>query len=189
MKNVTALLLIDIQNDYFPGGRMELTGSEEAARKAATVLQYFRNARLPVIHIAHESVREGATFFLRGTDGQRIHTLVQPQDGETVITKNYPNSFLKTPLLDTLQQLGITELVITGMMTHMCVDATTRAAKDLGFSCTLIHDATATRDLSFAGVQVPAVLVQAAFTAALGYICNAVEDTERVVRTLSGAAA
>ena len=188
MKNVTALLLIDIQNDYFPGGTMELAGSEEAARKAANVLQYFRNARLPVIHIAHESVREGATFFFPGTNGQRIHSLVQPQDGETVITKNFPNSFLKTPLLETLQQLGITQLIITGMMTHMCVDATTRAAKDLGFSCTLIHDATATRDLSFAGVQVPAAQVQTAFTAALGFICDAVLDVNGIVQSATGTA-
>ena len=186
MKNAPALLLIDIQNDYFPCGRMELTGAEKAAANASEILQYFRNEQLPVIHIAHESVREGATFFLPETVGQRIHTLVQPLEGETVITKNFPNSFLKTPLLETLQRRGITQLVIAGMMTHMCVDATTRAAKDLGFACTLIHDATATRDLTFAGDLVPAAHVQTAFIAALGFICDTVIDTGGIIKGTAG---
>ena len=181
MKNSTAFLLIDIQNDYFPGGRMELVGATEAAYKAAQVLQCFREKQMPAIHIAHESLSEGATFFLPGTDGQRINNVVLPLEGEMVVTKNFPNSFLKTPLLDVLRQLGITHLVIAGMMTHMCVDATARAAKDLGFNCTLIHDATATRDLSFLGVQAPAAQVQAAFTAALASICDAVKSAGDVI--------
>ena len=185
MNNSTALLVIDIQNDYFPGGRMELSGALQAALQAATVLRAFRGGRLPVIHIAHESVREGAKFFLPGTQGQRIHDLVLPLEGETVVIKNHPNSFLQTQLSDVLQELGITHLVIAGMMTHMCIDATARAAKDLGFSCTLVHDATATRDLSFMGEQVPAVQVQAAFTAALANICDAVKDAADVVQSVN----
>jgi nicotinamidase-related amidase len=177
MKNSTALLLIDIQNDYFSGGKMELCGAEEAARNASSLLQYFREKQLPVVHVAHESVQQGAFFFLPGTEGQRIHPLVLPREGETVITKNFPNSFLKTPLLELLRQLGITRLIIAGMMTHMCVDATTRAAKDLGFACILVQDATATRELTFAGQQVAASQVQAAFMAALSTICDAVHIT------------
>lgn len=184
MKNATALLLIDIQNDYFPGGRMELNGAREAALQAAAVLQGFRAGRLPVIHIAHESAREGATFFLPGTEGQRIHDLVPPVDGERVVTKHFPNSFHQTSLTELLRRLGVAELLIAGMMTHMCVDATLRAAKDLGFVCRLIHDATATRDLSFGGVQVAATRVQAAFIAALASICDGVESAEEAVRSL-----
>jgi nicotinamidase-related amidase len=104
-----------------------------------------------------------------------------------VVTKHFPNSFLKTPLLDRLRQLEVTHLVIAGMMTHMCVDATVRAATDLGFACTLVHDATATRDLSFAGKQVPAVQVQAAFTAALASLCEAVKSADEVVLSLEKA--
>lgn len=185
MKNSTALLLIDIQNDYFPGGRMELVGAKDAADKAAEVLQCFRERRMPVMHIAHESVREGASFFLPGTEGQQIHDLVLPWEGETVVTKNFPNSFLKTSLLDMLRQLEISQLVIAGMMTHMCVDATVRAAKDLGFACILIHDATATRDLTFDKKRVQAVHVQAAFTAALASICDEVKSAGEAVRSLT----
>ena len=90
-----------------------------------------------------------------------------PHAGETVLQKNFPNSFRETPLLEHLRRHEVTRLVIAGMMTQMCIDTTVRAAADLGFDCTLAHDACATRDLSFGGVTVPAASVQAAFLAAL----------------------
>ena len=163
----TAFLLIDIQNDYFPGGNMELSGSLEASLCAREVLDFFRKKAMPVIHVRHLSVRPGATFFLPGTRGAEIHENVTPLSTETVIEKNYPNSFRDTPLRAILEKEGITRLVIAGMMTHMCVDATTRAAFDHGFACTLIHDACATRQLSFGGETVPAAHVHSAFLAAL----------------------
>jgi nicotinamidase-related amidase len=184
LKTNQALLLIDIQNDYFPGGRMELTGAEEAAGKAAAILSRFRESNLPVIHVAHESLREGATFFLPGTAGQKIHAFVQPLPEEKVIVKNFPNSFVNTPLQETLRKLEITHIILCGMMTHMCVDATARAAKDLGFTVTLVHDATATRDLTFAKAHVAASHVQTAFSAALSVVCDAVTDTDRILTTL-----
>lgn len=163
-----ALLLIDIQNDYFPGGAMELVGAEAAGRKAGELLADFRERRLPVIHIRHLSTRPDATFFLPGTAGAEIHPCVAPKAGEQVFQKHYPNAFRDTELLLYLQQHGIVNLVIAGMMTHMCVDTTVRAAFDLGFSCTLAHDACATRDLSFNGKTVSADQVQTAYLAALG---------------------
>lgn len=187
MTNRLALVLIDLQNDYFPDGKMELTGALKAAQNASKILHFFRANQLPIVHIAHESVQKGATFFLPGTEGRKIHPLVFPRQDETVITKNYPNSFLKTSLLETLQQQEADHLIIVGMMTHMCVDSTTRAAKDLGFACTLVHDATATRDLAFAGTTVPAGQVQAAFVAALTNICDAVKDTATMVMGLPAA--
>jgi len=162
-----ALLLIDIQNDYFAGGAMELVGSEEAGRRAGALLARFREKRLPIIHVQHVSTRPGATFFLPDTRGVRIHDCVAPADGETVIRKHYPNSFRETPLLEHLQGLQAGQLVIAGMMTHMCVDSTTRAAADLGFQCLLAHDACATRALAFSGKTIPAEQVHTAFLAAL----------------------
>lgn len=185
MQDSPALLLIDIQNDYFPGGKMELNGAEAAARQAAKVLQCFRDRRLPIVHIAHEGVRAGATFFLPGTEGQKIHPLVQPQTGESVLTKNFPNSFLGTSLLELLRRLAVSRLVVVGMMTHMCVDATARAAKDLGLHCTLVHDATATRDLAFAGKPVAAAQVQSAFIAALSSVCDAVLSADESICNLT----
>jgi nicotinamidase-related amidase len=163
----TALLIIDIQNDYFPGGRMELVGSPAASLEAKALLQAFRARGLPVIHVQHLSTRPGATFFLPDTEGVRIHESVQPAAGETVVTKHFPNAFRETGLAETLRERGIDALVIAGMMSHMCIDTSTRAAADAGFACTLAHDACATRDLAFGGATIPAAQVHAAFMAAM----------------------
>lgn len=180
----TALLLIDIQNDYFPGGAMELVGSREAGEQAGTLLAAFRDKGLPVIHVQHISTRAGATFFLPDTPGIEIHSCVAPREGETVVRKHFPNGFRETPLLAHLRERGITRLVIGGMMTHMCVDTTTRAAADLGFECVLAHDACATRALAFGGSTVAAADVQTAFMASLNGAFARVQSTAEVCAQL-----
>jgi nicotinamidase-related amidase len=175
----TALLIIDIQNDYFPGGAMELEGADAAGAKAGAALEKFRKHGDPVIHVRHLSVRPGSTFFLPGTKGAEIHASVSPRDVETVIEKNFPNSFRGTKLEQTLKESGVKNLVIAGMMTHMCVDATVRHAADLGYKITLLGDACATRAQSYAGEQVPARQVHAAFLAALnGFYAKVVPSHE-----------
>ncbi len=166
----TALILIDIQNDYFPGGKMELEGSIEASLGAKTLLSAFREKGLPLIHIQHVSVRPGATFFIPDTKGVKFYENVEPRRHETVIQKIYPNSFRNTSLLECLEKESIKHLVITGMMTHMCVDATTRAAFDYGFKCTVVWDACATKSLSFDDRIIPATHVHGAFLAALNNV-------------------
>jgi nicotinamidase-related amidase len=163
----TALLLIDIQNDYFPGGKMELVEPLAAAKKAAALLQCFRDHRQPAIHIQHISTRPGATFFLPGDRGSDIHDAVAHFEGEPLVQKHYPNAFRETHLLELLQSWQTERLIITGMMTHMCVDATARAAVDLGFRIIVAEDACATRDLSYGDVTIPAGMVHKAFLAAL----------------------
>ncbi len=163
----TALILIDIQNDYFPGGRMELEGPLEAAGQARRLLEDFRRRGWPTVHIRHVSVRPGATFFLPETEGVNLHTSIAPLDGETIIEKHYPNSFRETTLLEHLRGLGAERLVVCGMMTHMCVDASVRAAADLGYPVLLAADACATRALTYGDTTVPADHVHRAFLAAL----------------------
>ena len=175
----TALLVIDIQNDYFPGGAMELEGADAAGAKAAAAVEKFRNNGNAVIHVRHLSVRPGSTFFLPGTRGAEIHELVAPRANETVVEKNFPNSFRATNLEQTLKRLGVKNLVVAGMMTHMCVDATVRQAADLGYKITLLGDACATRAQSYGGEQVPARQVHAAFLAALnGFYAKVVASHE-----------
>jgi nicotinamidase-related amidase len=175
----TALLIIDIQNDYFPGGAMELEGADAAGAKAGAALEKFRKNGNPVIHVQHLSVRPGSTFFLPGTKGAEIHPSVSPREVETVIEKNFPNSFRGTKLEQTLKDSGVKNLVVAGMMTHMCVDATVRHAADLGYKITLLGDACATRAQSYAGEQVPARQVHAAFLAALnGFYAKVVPSHE-----------
>ncbi len=162
------LLLIDFQNDYFPGGAMELAGIEEAAGKAAGLLGRAREQGVPVFHAQHVSLQPEATFFRPHTKGAEIDTRVTPVTGEPVTLKHFPNAFRETPLAGALRAAGVDGLFICGAMTHMCIDATTRAAFDLGFHCTVIDDACATRDLTFAGRTIAAGDVHGAFLAALG---------------------
>lgn len=162
-----ALVLIDLQNDYFAGGRMELVGAEPAVQQAATLLETFRRASLPVFHIQHISTRAGATFFLPDTEGAEIHAAVRPGSGERVIVKHFPSAFRETDLQAALREAGVSQIVFAGMMTHMCVDTTVRAAADLGFQCSLAHDACATKNLQFGTSQVTAESVQLAYLAAL----------------------
>jgi len=161
------LMLIDIQNDYFAGGNMELVAMEQAAQNAGLLLRKFRKEQLPIVHIQHVSKRPGATFFLPNTKGVEIHELVAPQSGEAVIEKYFPNSFRDTDLLNILKRLGVEDVVICGAMSHMCVDATTRAAFDFGLRCTVVEDACATRNLVHKGMIIEAGVVHGAFMAAL----------------------
>jgi nicotinamidase-related amidase len=167
MADTTALILIDIQNDYFPGGRNPLVGAEAAAKVAQQVLEKSREEHDTVIHVQHISLRPNATFFLPGTPGIEFHPLVAPQAGEIVVQKHHPSSFRETRLLDELRGREVSRLLFCGMMTHMCIDTTVRAACDLGFACTVIGDATATKDLTHGGITVPAAHVQAAYLAGL----------------------
>ncbi|MGD0585598.1 MAG: cysteine hydrolase family protein, partial [Oryzomonas sp.] len=175
------LILVDLQNDYFPGGRMELEGIEEAAAKARELLNEFRKANLPVIHIQHVSSRPDATFFLPDTDGVKINRVVTPQEDETVIVKNFPNSFRDTTLWETLKKERTGSLVICGAMSHMCIDATTRAAFDLGFNCTVAEDACATKDLTFKGRTIKASDVHSSFMAALSAPYAKVIPTKEII--------
>lgn len=134
----SALLLIDIQDFYFPGGKSELVAPEKAATNASFLLDHFRKKNLPVIYVCHNY-----------EPGGKINDLVAPLTTEIIFRKNEVNCFKDTGLPDYLRKSGIDSLVICGMQTHMCVEAAVRAASDLGFSCSLVHDACATKDLKF----------------------------------------
>ena len=165
-----ALLIIDIQNDYFSGGAMELTGMEQAALNAQQILKNCRDKALPVFHVQHLSQRANAHFFIPNTVGSEIHYLVKPHEAETIIRKQYPNSFRETPLHEKLQQKQVNHLIICGAMSHMCIDSTVRAAYDLNYIVTVISDACATKDLSFQNKHISAQNVQLGFMAAINGI-------------------
>ncbi len=174
-----ALVLIDIQKDYFEHGTMTLVGAEEASLNSMKILDKFRSEGLPVIYIQHLATSPKATFFLPQTVGAEIHENIKPTAGEKVIIKHFPNSFRETELLEYLKGRNITDLVICGMMTHMCVDATVRAAKDFGFNCVVISDACATRDLDINGEKVKAAEVQKSFLASFSGFYATVKMTRQ----------
>lgn len=141
----TALLLIDIQDFYFPGGRSALVEPELAAQNAALLLENFRSRKQLVVHIKHQA-----------EVGSDIYHLVEPLASEKVIVKREVNSFLNTDLLFYLKENQIDTVVLSGMQTHMCLEAATRAAHDFGFVVFVIADACATKDLSYKGTIIPA---------------------------------
>jgi len=85
-----ALIIIDIQNDYFGNGAMALVNPEAASNNARLMLDKFRKENLPIVHLQHISLRPGATFFLPGTVGSKTHENVAPLGDEKVIVKHYP---------------------------------------------------------------------------------------------------
>jgi nicotinamidase-related amidase len=163
----TTLLVIDLQNDYFPGGAYPLVGALDAVAVARTVLDRFRTKAAPIVHMQHVWDAPDAEFMRPGTPGIEIHPLVRPADGETLIQKEHPNSFLGTGLAAKLAELGTERLVVLGMMTSMCVDASVRAALDLGFPVIVLADACAAPDLSYGDRVVDGASVHTAFLAAL----------------------
>ncbi|MCU7248890.1 cysteine hydrolase family protein [Pseudomonas koreensis] len=172
-----ALIVVDIQNDYFPQGKWPLVGADAAADNAAQLIAAFREAGDSVVHIRHEFTSTDAPFFTPGSDGAKLHPKVLNRADEPVVLKHFVNSFRETELQAILDEQGIKELVVVGSMSHMCVDGVVRAAADLGYTVTVIHDACATRDLEFNGVSVPAAQVHAAFMSALGFAYASVVST------------
>jgi nicotinamidase-related amidase len=178
------LLIVDVQNFYFPGGALPLTGALEAGRQAQALLEAFRARGWPVVHVLHLGPGQVAPSPDAGEQGYRAHPGVRPRTGEPVIGKREANAFRDTELLATLRRLGTTRLVIVGMQTHMCVEAATRAAADLGFQVTVVHDACATRPLAFQGVEVPAAQVHAAALAAMSGTYARVTSTAALLASL-----
>lgn len=171
------LIVIDLQNEYLPTGKLPLTGIEAAAHNAALAIADARSKGIPVFHIRHEFANGEAPVFVPGTDGVEIQDMVTPAAGEAVIVKNFINSFRETDLRAQLEAKGVEEVIIVGAMSHMCVDACVRAAADMGYPVTVLHDACATLDLTFGGVTVPAAQVHAAMMAAFEFGYGKVQST------------
>ncbi len=163
---------------------MPLENPVEAAVQATKLLAHFRENHLPAVFIQHVSVNPEATSFRPGTPGVSLYASIKTLPAERIVHKHHPNSFRDTNLLELLRAEEVSRLVICGMMTHMCIDATTRAACDYGFACIVAADACATRDLALAGETVPAATVQRAFLAALNGTYGRVMNTDKIVQLI-----
>lgn len=172
-----AILVIDLQNEYFASGKLALTGIEEAADNAARVIAAARTSGDMLVHVHHEVPDPNSPVFTPGSDGVQIHPSVKPEKDEPVILKNHPNAFLKTELKTMLDDQGMEEVVVMGAMSHMCVEATSRAASDFGYKVTVVHDACATMDLEFNGQTIPATQVHATAMAALAFAYANLQST------------
>jgi nicotinamidase-related amidase len=175
------LVVIDIQKDYFPGGRMELVGADAAAGRAQELLSAFRAGGEPIFHVQHVWDEPDAPFFAPDTDGVEIHPTVEPAAGEPLIVKAHANAFLETSLEGDLRAAGVEDVVICGMMTSMCVDASARASADLGFNTSIAGDACAAPDLRSGDEVIPGATVHKTVLAALGSMVADVRDTRAII--------
>ena len=175
----TGLLLIDIQNEYFPGGAYELFKAEETAKKARKVLEVFRHKKLPIFFVQHINCDEDADIFVKGSEGIEFYKDVYPKENEIKIIKHTPDSFFETKLLKKLKHNHVQHLVICGMMTHMCIDTTVRAAANYGFKVTLIEDACTTTDLPWKNGIINAKVIHDSFMAALNNTFADIEEADK----------
>lgn len=173
----TALVIVDVQNDYFLGGLNTLVNAQEALEKIKGLLGVFREKQQLVIHVRHVSLHKDARFFLPDTKGSEIHEALSPFESEPVIIKHKADSFLGTNLKEVLDQNGIKRLVMCGMMSHHCIDTTVRSGSS-NYEIVLVHDACATKDLSFKGETIKAEVVQKTFMAALQGFAKVVSAQE-----------
>lgn len=172
------LIVVDLQNEYLPTGKLPLSGIEAAAANVARVIADARTKRIPVFHIRHESANGEVPVFVPGTNGVEIQPAVAPIGDEPVIVKNHINAFRQTDLKQQLDAGGVEEVVVVGAMSHMCIDAVVRAAADMGYPVTVLHDACATLDLAFGDVSVPAAHVHAAMMAAFAFGYGTVKSAD-----------
>jgi len=175
-----ALIVIDMQNDYFAGGKMELVGMDKALKNTLKLIKIAKENQYEIFFIQHFSLRENATFFLPNSRGVQLHKDFNLNEG-MIIQKNYPNSFRETTLMQKLQDAAIDNLIICGAMTHMCVDTTVRAGFDLGYKIELVSDACATKDLKFGDKIIKAQDVHKAFMASLDGIFCEVKNSGEIV--------
>jgi nicotinamidase-related amidase len=166
-EGVVALLIIDIQEFYYPGGAAPLVEPEVASANARKLLEHFRGKEMPVVHVGHNA-----------SQGKDFHPDVTPREGEMIFMKDEVNAFNGTGLLAYLQESEVTRLVVCGMQTHMCLEAAVRAAHDLGFECVVVADACATRDLKFEDQTVAAADVHLSTLSTLNRVYAEVVETE-----------
>lgn len=141
----SALILIDHQMEYVTGD-LPLTGVGAAVDEMCGLLVMARGHRMPIFHVVHHGRRGSALF---DPDGPQVAIIpeLSPEGSETVIAKPLPNAFAGTALHEGLQACGVTDLIVAGFATHLCVSATVRAALDHGYRTTIVAAAVATRDL------------------------------------------
>lgn len=151
-----ALLVIDAQQEYFaPHGKWVLPEGERALEQIHQLIAAAREACLPIFYITHESLGENPPVFRKGSAGVELHPSLRPAPGEPLVNKHFPNSFAQTPLEAYLRQAGVDTIIVSGYMTQMCCDTTTRAARERNFGVLFASDATAARDLALDGETVP----------------------------------
>lgn len=165
--NQSTIVVVDAQKEYTEGA-LPLWRIEESIDALARFLARARAAGVPVVHIVQIGAEGGPICDPQGSFVEIIDK-VKPVAGEAVVEKRFPSSFTQTTLDAELTKIGRKDLIVTGYMTHMCVNSTTRDAAEAGYRCTLVAELTTTRDLPDGrGGIIDAATVKAVNLASLG---------------------
>ncbi|KAL7313582.1 hypothetical protein PS15m_007316 [Mucor circinelloides] len=181
-----ALIIVDVQNDYFPGGGLPTWRPEETAVEIKKILDKFRQDGKEVIHVAHHitpEMEKVLPIMRKGTPGAEIHESVKPLSTEKVIYKNYSDSFVATDLKEYLLSKGVDTVIVVGMMIHNCVNATAYSGTDEGFKTIVVAEAVNTFDQEIFGEVIPAETIWKSFLAGIKF---AYAEVKRVDDILSG---
>ncbi|KAE9567284.1 putative isochorismatase family protein YddQ [Colletotrichum fructicola] len=141
----SVLVIIDAQNEY-ANGKLAVSGVGASRAKIASLLEKYRAANAPVIHVVHE-VPAGAPIFTPGTDLAEEFSELKPLEGESLVTKQFPGSFTGTSLDDLLKSTGRNKVVLTGYMAHVCISTTARQASEKGWDVIVVEDAVGDRNI------------------------------------------
>jgi nicotinamidase-related amidase len=179
-----ALIIVDVQNDYFPNGKFPIWKPVETAKQIQVLINKFRNENKEVIHVVHhttEEQRKQIPFFEPGTWGVEIHDSVKPLPSEKVIIKQYSDSFVGTDLTDYLKSKGIDTTIVVGMLMHNCVNATAYASTDLGFKTYVVDEAVDTVDLKYNDEVIPAEVIKKSFLAGIQFAYAKVKTVAQIL--------
>ena len=149
-----ALIVIDVQNEYFPAGAWALPNADKALPNILRLIAGARSRNEQVVFIQHVTPA-GSPVFADGSPGMELHPDLEPREGDALIRKSHPSSFQGTGLHDRLQSAGIQAVDVCGFMTQMCCDSTTRDAYGRGYKVRLFKDACASRELEVEGEKIP----------------------------------
>ncbi|MGL4550594.1 MAG: cysteine hydrolase family protein [Gemmataceae bacterium] len=180
-----ALLVIDVQDEYFPGGALPIThpaGHLDAILRAMDAAA----GRVPTVVVQHHFADAAMPFFQRGTRGWELHGEVAGRPRELLVEKQLPGSFTGTPLEAWLRERGVRTVTVAGYMTHMCCDTTARQAVHRGFAVEFLSDATGTLPLSNKAGSVTAEELQRSILCAQQMLLSDVIDTAEWLRRIDG---
>jgi nicotinamidase-related amidase len=179
-----ALLVIDVQNEYF-SGLLPITHPEGHLANVLRVMDCAAANGVPVVVVQHTSLQPEAPFFRRGTPNWELHAEVRRRPHDLLVEKNLPGTFTGTQLEPWLREQGVDRVVIAGYMTHMCCDTTARQAVHRGFAVEFLSDATGTLPLSNAAGEASAEELQRAFLCAQQMLLSEVVSTDEWCRRIA----
>ena len=181
-----ALLVIDVQNEYFAGGAMPVSHPPDSLRAITEAMDGAAENGVPIVVIQHGTENPEAKAFVKGSRGWRLKGEVDVRRRTVVIEKTMPGSFTGTNLEAWMKENSVDTLAITGYMTQLCCDTTARQAVHLGYKVEFLSDATGTLDISNSAGAVKAEELHRAILVSQQARFSKVVTTEEWINSLTG---